>query len=115
MRRIATTGIISAALLAGCGNPGPTSGGELTDAQRQARIELVRSNSQLNDLELAHLCPALYPKDILKDPKKYRLETKKVKAKFSKDQLALAAKARCGKPVPTTDAPAPAKPARKQG
>lgn len=100
MRRIAPTGLIAAAALVGCGNPGPTPGGEPNASQRQARIELIRANAQLTDLELAHLCPALYPKDVLKDPKKYRFEKQKVKATFSPEQLALAAKARCGKPAP---------------
>jgi hypothetical protein len=88
-------------LLVGCGaEPGPTPGGEPSPAQRSARIELVKSHPDLNDLELAHLCPALYPSDVLKDPKKYQLDRLKATASFSSADLAQAAAAGCGKSVP---------------
>lgn len=94
--------LLSLTLLAtGCGTEaGPTRGGEPTDAQRAARIELIRSNSEMNDLELAHLCPALYPADVLKDPKKYGFDKQKAKLEPSAADLSLAAKADCGAPVP---------------
>jgi len=112
--------------LAVCGaTAGPTPGGKLDPAQQAARIALVKGNSSLNDVELAHLCPALYPEDIQKaivagtegntaaakaakdTLKKYRFETQKLRIKsFTSAQLAQAKSARCGMPIPFASAPA---------
>lgn len=93
--------IAGSAAISGCGTePGPTPGGEPSATQRAARIELIRTNSAMNDLELAHLCPAIYPADVLKDPKKYGFSNQKAKKSGTAASVALAAKAGCGKPVP---------------
>jgi hypothetical protein len=106
--------------LAGCGgSAGPTPGGKLDPAQQAARLALVKGNAGLNDVEMAHLCPALYPKDVQKAVaigsegtsaaaksskdtlKKYRFDTQKVRVKsFTGGQLAQAKAARCGTPIP---------------
>lgn len=108
----------------GCGgNPGPASGGEPTPAQKSARIALVKANPGLSDLDLAHLCPRLYPSDLLdKDPKsgqlknlkKYGFEKQTASARFTPPQLAAAAAAGCGKPIPIGNQPAPT-PAKTTG
>ena len=113
--------VIPAALaVAGCGSqPGPTPGVEPTAAQKTARIELIRSNPNLNDLELAHLCPAMYPATLFqgtqaeqkKAREKYRLDRLDAKATFTASDLKQAAAAACGKPVPIVQ-PAPAPPAK---
>ncbi|MCX6390842.1 MAG: hypothetical protein NT122_09490 [Solirubrobacterales bacterium] len=97
--------------IAGCGSDaGPTRGGQLSDAQRHARVQLVKDNPALNDLQLAYLCPALYPTDLHSDVKKYKLEKQKATpVKWSSAQLALAANGRCGKPIPFPPAAKPAK------
>jgi hypothetical protein len=101
---------ITAAAIAGCGSaPSATPGGEPTAAQRIARIALIRDNPKLNDLELAHLCPALYPADVLKNTKKYSVDKLKIKAKFSGSQLAQARSAGCGSAVPLPATTPPAK------
>lgn len=101
VQRTFTLPLVAAALMVGCGpDPSPTKGGEPTAAEKQARVELVRANSGMNDLELAHLCPALYPADVLKDPKKYGFDNAKATTKASAASLALAEKAGCGNPVP---------------
>ena len=101
---------IAALAVTGCGSsPSATPGGEPSPAQRTARIALIRDNPKLNDLDLAHLCPALYPADVLKDPKKYSLNKLKATAKFTPAQLTQAAAAGCGTAVPLSAAPAPAK------
>lgn len=106
--------------LAGCGgSAGTTPGGALNPEQEAARLKLVEANNGLNDVELAHLCPMLYPKDVqaavavdftgntaaqkkAKDAlKKYRFETQKVRIKkFSAAQLAQAKLANCGATIP---------------
>ena len=108
------------AVLAGCGGTaGSTPGGKLDAGQQAARLALVKSNAGLNDVELTHLCPALYPVDVQKAVasgsdqksaagksakdtlKKYRFDTQKVRVKaFTADQLAQAKAARCGTPIP---------------
>jgi hypothetical protein len=115
--------IIPAALVvAGCGSqPGPTPGGEPTAAQKTARIELVKAKPDLNELELAHLCPAMYPAELFKGTEaeqkkareKYQMGRLKAEATFTSADLKQAATAACGKPVPiakqaTKPAPAPA-------
>ncbi|MEI6448283.1 MAG: hypothetical protein WCO96_10470 [Actinomycetes bacterium] len=114
--------ILPAALVvAGCGSqPGPTPGGEPTAAQKTARIELVKANPDLNELELAHLCPAMYPAELFKGTEaqqkkardKYQMGRLKAEATFTAADLKQAAAAGCGKPVPiakpaTKPAPAP--------
>jgi len=111
--------VMSALLIAGCGgSAGPTPGGKLTTQQHAARLALVKSNSGLNDLELAHLCPALYPEELQRaaaaDPaantaagkkakktlQKYRFDSQKIRVKaFTKQQLDQAKQARCGAPI----------------
>lgn len=101
MRRLTATLVLVAAVASGCGpDPGPTKGGEPSAAEKEARLQLVRANSDMNDLELAHLCPALYPADILKDPKKYGFDKQEASKQPSRQDLQLAARAGCGKPVP---------------
>lgn len=92
----------------GCGgSPGPTQGGELTPSQRIARISLIKNNQKLNDLELAHLCPGLYPSDVLSNPKRYGFDKQKSKpTTWTDSQLKAAAAARCGKPTAITTTPA---------
>ena len=105
--------LIFATALVGCGgSPGPTAGGELTSAQRAARLELIKSNSSLNDVELAHLCPALYPADVLTNLKHYGFDKQKAKpTNWSPAQLSAAAAARCGTSTPIKAQAKPAKPA----
>ena len=111
--------VMSALLIAGCGgSAGPTPGGKLTTQQHAARLALVKGNSALNDLELAHLCPALYPEELQQaaaaDPsantaagkkakktlQKYRFDTQKIRVKaFTRQQLDQAKQARCGAPI----------------
>lgn len=95
--------------LAGCGSDsGPTAGGPLTGAQQAARVALIKANDALNDLELAHLCPALYPQDVIADPKKYSFDKQKAKPiSWTKAQIAQAQAARCGKQVPFAAGKAP--------
>jgi hypothetical protein len=101
---------VTAFAVTACGSsPSPTPGGEPSAAQRTARIALIRDNPKLNDLDLAHLCPALYPADVLKNPKKYSLDKLKATAKFTPAQLAQATAAGCGSPVPLSAAAPPAK------
>ncbi|CAB4859746.1 MAG: hypothetical protein F2799_00535 [Actinobacteria bacterium] len=111
---IALTVVISAAIV-GCGpGPGATPGGSLTPAQHTARLALITDNAKLNDRELAHLCPAAYPADVLDDLKKYGYDRQKITVKrFTSAQLAQALSARCGKPVPLGQ-PVAKKPASKQ-
>ena len=107
--------LVVIAATAGCGgNPGPANGGEPTPAQKSARMALVKANPALNDLELAHLCPRLYPTDLLaKDPKtgqlknlkKYGFDKQTASAKFTRAQLSAAAGAACGTPIPINIAP----------
>ncbi|MCX6393436.1 MAG: hypothetical protein NTY57_01075 [Solirubrobacterales bacterium] len=108
------TVVLSTAII-GCGpGPGTTPGGSLTPAQHTARLALITDNAKLNDLELAHLCPAAYPADVLNDLKKYGYDRQKITVKrFTSVQLTQALAARCGKPVPL-DQPAAKKPAVKQ-
>jgi hypothetical protein len=122
--------VMSVALITGCGgSAGPTPGGKLTTQQHAARLALVKSNSGLNDLELTHLCPALYPAELQqaaaadsgantvdgkkakKTLQKYRFDSQKIRVKaFTKQQLDQAKLARCGAPIPL---PAPSAPAKK--
>jgi len=104
MRKLLPLLALLATAAAGCGgNPGPTPGGALTPAQQAARVKLIKTNQGLNDLELAHLCPAIYPKDALdsKRAKHYGYDGKKITIKaFTRVQVALATSARCGTPIP---------------
>ena len=115
MRKAVTLTIVLALAAVGCGgNPGPTSGGQLTPAQHSARLALVQTNYTLNDVELAHLCPALYPSDVLtaKGLKHYGYDKQTVSIRqFTPAQIKSAAAARCGAPLPL---PQPKKPAAKQ-
>ena len=70
---------------------------------------MIRDNPKLNDLDLAHLCPALYPADALKDQKKYSFNKLKATEKFTPAQLTQAEAAGCGTPVPLTAPTGPAK------
>ncbi len=97
----------------------------MTAQQKSARLALVKSNERLNDLEMAHLCPMLYPADVQKAIQvdssgkstaakkakktldKYRFATQKVRVKqFTAAQLAGAKAARCGNPIPIAAQPA---------
>jgi len=112
--------LVIVAITAGCGSdPGPANGGEPTPAQKTARIALVKANPALNDLELAHLCPRLYPNDLfakdaktgqLKNLKKYGFEKQTASAKFTPAQLTAAASAGCGAPIPIEATKAPTGP-----
>lgn len=99
----------TALVVTACGSqPGPTPGGEPTAAQKAARIELVKANPDLNELELAHLCPAMYPAELFKGTEaeqkkardKYQMGRLKAEATFTPADLRQAAAAACGKPVP---------------
>jgi hypothetical protein len=95
--------------IAGCGGSvGATPGGEPTAAVQAARLQLIRTHSKLNDLELATLCPALYPSDAISNAKKYSFDKQKVKDKPTASDLAEAAKSDCSAPSAAA-APAPAK------
>ncbi len=114
--------LLAPAVLVGCGgSTGATPGGALTPQEKAARLALVKANNKLNDLEMVHLCPMLYPADLQKailvdstgksaaskDAKKtldkYRFSTQKVRVKqFTAEQLASAKAARCGNPIPIT-------------
>ncbi len=121
--------VVAPLAVAGCGgSAGPTPGGALSPEQQSARLKFVAANANLNDLELAHLCPALYPKDVQaaiavdftaksaagkkakESLKKYRFESQKVRVKtFSAAQLEQAKAARCGSPIAIPQVAQPAK------
>lgn len=118
--RFLLTALLVPAFAAGCGgSTGATPGGKLTEAQKTARLALVQDNSKLNDVELIHLCPMLYPSDLQKAAavdtsgkseqakeakktlSKYRFDTQKIRVKsFTTAQLSSAKAARCGNPIP---------------
>lgn len=49
---------------------------DITPAQEQARVQLLRDSGDFNDHELARICPGLYPTDFLTDEDKYPKEAK---------------------------------------
>jgi hypothetical protein len=67
-RRLASLVALLAALatLAGCGGYGDAA--DLSADQERARIQLIERHGDLDDRDLARLCPGLYPSDFLTDP-----------------------------------------------
>lgn len=70
-RRFAPLAALLAALaLAGCGDLGDAA--DLSADQERARIQFIEAHADLDDRDLARLCPGLYPRDFLTDSDTWR-------------------------------------------
>jgi hypothetical protein len=70
-RSLALSTVLALALGAGgCAYGTPA---RLTAAQQDARVRFVEAHGNLTDRQLARLCPGLYPRDFLRNTKKYPL------------------------------------------
>lgn len=66
LRRLAPLiALVAALAVAGCEYG---TAADLTAEQERARIAFIEQHGDLSDRDLARLCPALYPRDFLRDP-----------------------------------------------
>ena len=97
MTRRAATILALLALLAvgGCAYGTPA---ELTAQQERARIEFIEDHGDLDDRDLARLCPGLYPSDFLTDHDEWpagELRDGETDARFTAEDRAEAQDAGC--------------------
>jgi hypothetical protein len=70
-RPLALSTVLALALgVGGCAYGTPA---RLSAAQQEARVHFIATHGDLTDRQLARLCPGLYPRDFLRDTKKYPL------------------------------------------
>src|SRR5215211_1110133 len=100
MRLRVPLALVLVAALAGCGAKVERPMGQqpVSPELRAKRISFLKDYGGFSDQQLARLCPALYPKDFLANPKKYGLKKGDKTRGFSAKDRQRAATAGCGAP-----------------